>query len=432
MRRSIGAFAIGFPQTRFQDDISTGQSPLLHAAEGGELPVLTQRQLIRVGPGKRIISSILGWVATVLNLRRRLRGRFKPVQDTSAVLILEPYGMGDVISLEPLIRRLREQKVEIRLAAKAAWRPLYPPSIVSEWLDAGIPWTSYNSRTKYQWSSYWHASFRTCFRELRRLGSGIVGIDPRGDIRSVLLLRLAGCREVFSLESYLGADVRIPSSAATTVPFREDSKRWELNLQFLKLMRISSSPQSLPPRFDHFQTTARTGSARRIGLLPVAPWAGKLWSRERWGELIAHLLSDHWEVRGLGGPQQSSATSHELGGKVPVEECSTIETWAEKLGSLDCLVTVDSGPMHLADALGVPVVALFGQGKLPLWAPSGPRSRVVSHQTDPDFYPCHPIERNAPIGRMFMDRIEVAEVLYAVREVLCHPGNGTSLAVDAR
>jgi len=78
------------------------------------------------------------------------------------------------------------------------------------------------------------------------------------------------------------------------------------------------------------------------------------------------------------------------------------------------VVIVDSGPMHLADAVGVPVVALFGQGKLPLWAPSGKNNRVLSHQSDPDFFHCYPIEKNAHWGQKFMDRIAPREALDAV------------------
>jgi ADP-heptose:LPS heptosyltransferase len=75
--------------------------------------------------------------------------------------------------------------------------------------------------------------------------------------------------------------------------------------------------------------------------------------------------------------------------------------------------------MHLADALGIPVVALFGQGRLPLWAPSGRRSCLISHQSDPDFQLCHPIDTNAHLGRKFMSRISVEEVLSALKRLDC-------------
>ena len=74
--------------------------------------------------------------------------------------------------------------------------------------------------------------------------------------------------------------------------------------------------------------------------------------------------------------------------------------------------------MHLADALNVPLVALFGQGKLPLWAPSSGRSRFVHHQDDSDFAICQPIFENIPLGQKFMNRIGTDEVLEAAREVM--------------
>jgi ADP-heptose:LPS heptosyltransferase len=73
--------------------------------------------------------------------------------------------------------------------------------------------------------------------------------------------------------------------------------------------------------------------------------------------------------------------------------------------------------MHLADALGVPMVALFGPGLLPLWAPNSRLSRVVSHQHDADFRACHQVEANIALGREFMHRIQPAEVLAALRQI---------------
>jgi ADP-heptose:LPS heptosyltransferase len=78
--------------------------------------------------------------------------------------------------------------------------------------------------------------------------------------------------------------------------------------------------------------------------------------------------------------------------------------------------------MHLNDAIGRPVVALFGQGSLPLWAPTHPDSVVVTHQGDPDFRLLAPTEANTASGEEFMRRISVAEVLKAVVGLMAkHP-----------
>jgi ADP-heptose:LPS heptosyltransferase len=152
----------------------------------------------------------------------------------------------------------------------------------------------------------------------------------------------------------------------------------------------------------------------------MAPWTGKLWNPANWHELISVLKQNGWDVEGLCGPGQTAQAQNQLGPQTQITECLNIQRWADRLGRCAAAITVDSGPMHLADAVGVPVIALFGQGKLPLWAPSGSSSRIIHHQDDPDFFLCHPIEENAALGRKFMERITVGEVLAAV-EALPRP-----------
>jgi heptosyltransferase-2 len=82
-------------------------------------------------------------------------------------------------------------------------------------------------------------------------------------------------------------------------------------------------------------------------------------------------------------------------------------------------VCTDSGPMHIADAVAVPLVALFsGKNHLPIWLPTGSPSVVLYHHVE-----CAPCLRSeCPIGNMCMDAITAEEVLTAVREVLSRQG----------
>jgi ADP-heptose:LPS heptosyltransferase len=61
---------------------------------------------------------------------------------------------------------------------------------------------------------------------------------------------------------------------------------------------------------------------------------------------------------------------------------------AALLAQLDLLVTGDTGPMHLAAAVGTPVVAVFGPSDPARYAPSGPHDRVVRVDL-----PCSPCNR---------------------------------------
>jgi len=148
--------------------------------------------MISVGLKRRAFGFGLALISGAFNLRRRLGKTASAGGSAPVVLILEPFGMGDVISLEPLIRNLHERKFEIRLSAQPAWRQLYPEPSIATWIDSQVPWTSYDSTRKYRWSSFWTTSFRNYVIQLRRFGRGAIGIDPRGDLRSILLLHLAG------------------------------------------------------------------------------------------------------------------------------------------------------------------------------------------------------------------------------------------------
>ncbi|MGH9450471.1 MAG: lipopolysaccharide heptosyltransferase II [Terriglobia bacterium] len=78
------------------------------------------------------------------------------------------------------------------------------------------------------------------------------------------------------------------------------------------------------------------------------------------------------------------------------------------------LVTNDSGPMHLAAALGLPVVAIFGSTDARATRPFGPYARVVQHDV-----PCNPCGlRVCPIDFRCMEGVTVAMVYRAALELV--------------
>jgi ADP-heptose:LPS heptosyltransferase len=183
---------------------------------------------------------------------------------------------------------------------------------------------------------------------------------------------------------------------------------------FLDRLRVKNAGGG--PGFPHLARRETTVRARQLGLIPIAPWAGKHWGPANWSQFIPLARAEGWQVTALCGPGQSEAAIRELGTGVELVESKSIRHWADTLQTCSALVTVDTGPMHLADALGIPLVALFGQGLLPLWAPSAPTSRILHHQSDPDFILCHPIQKNTLYAQRFMARIHPADVLKALED----------------
>ena len=82
------------------------------------------------------------------------------------------------------------------------------------------------------------------------------------------------------------------------------------------------------------------------------------------------------------------------------------------LAACGAVVSVNTGPMHVADAMGLPLVVLDGASRLPLWAPEGPRSVVLQHQDRVPGAPFHPTASNgAAVQRAVMALVAPDEVL---------------------
>jgi heptosyltransferase-2 len=89
-------------------------------------------------------------------------------------------------------------------------------------------------------------------------------------------------------------------------------------------------------------------------------------------------------------------------------------TLAALFAEVDLVVSNDSGAMHLAAAVGSPVVAIFGSPSPGWTSPKGPRTRIVWR--DEPCAPCY--ADNCDIGIVCLDRITPDEVLEACRSLL--------------
>ncbi len=370
---------------------------------------------IRLGTARHAMAALIGFGATAARFAAR-RGH-QPSATPRRAFILEPYGLGDAISLVPLVRGLLAYEWQVTVCARNSWRDLFPAEI--SWLDCRLPWTAYDDREKYRAVSLIGPAMRSFLRDLRKAAAGSVGLDTRGDTRNLLLLRLARCGRVLTLDHYLAYDLATPARAAEPIAYDGALRRWQSNLRFLTALVPEADPARFPLDLrSHWPAPPGAAGPPVAGLIPLAPWQGKLWPRDSWQTTIALLRQDGWLVRGLAGPGQLEATAAALGlDHHDVALCPDLASWARQLSILRAVVSVDTGPMHLADALGVPLVALYGAGTLPLWAPSGRRSLALHRQNDPDFAPVHPTNAGIALGQEWMRRHTPDDVAAAVRTV---------------
>lgn len=347
---------------------------------------------------------------------------------THKIIILEPFGMGDAISLVPLVEGLLEQGRNVVVCAKPAWRRLFPENVT--WVDAKLPWVSYDDTRKYRIFSFLHREVRTCFWNLRKASRGGVGVDTRGDIRSILFLWLAGCRKVFSISRYLGCNVNVPAWCANCLPYDDKARRWQMNLEFLKAVGsdVKVVSQNGSQLWNNLKARLRTKEAANekdqpeadgpVGFVPISPWAGKEWPRENWLKLAKSLHDKGETLLILCGPGQEKQAMEATANAGNIKVCNSVNEWAVQLQSCKAVVTVDTGPMHLADVLNVPLVALFGLGSLPLWAPSSPGSIVLHRMHDADYVSMHPTGEAIEMGQKLMARHRVEDVWQALDQLI--------------
>lgn len=269
--------------------------------------------------------------------------------------------------------------------------------------------------------------YRTALQAVRQMRSRTFQsalILPRS-FRSALLAVLA---RIPTRVGY-AADAR---SALLTVVVPRDPEFLKTHrvYYFYNLLRGFGPPPPVPaPRLpvpDEARSWARerlrgSGSKLKIGINPGAAYGeAKRWGEARFAAVGKRLIRDaDATILVLGGPSEA-----DLGGRIAEAVGPAAQNWCGKttlpqlaglLAEVDLLITNDTGPMHLADAVGCPVVAIFGPTDPVTTRPFGRNHIVVRHAID-----CSPcLERTCPLKHhLCMDSIQPNEVLDAAWKIL--------------
>jgi len=136
----------------------------------------------------------------------------------------------------------------------------------------------------------------------------------------------------------------------------------------------------------------------------------KRWSADSYAALADRLITDGRTVVVVGSKAERDVALEVIGkmrkkpvdltGKTSVEELTAI------LATVDLLVTNDTGPAHIAAALGRPTLVIFGPTNPLTTRPLSGQAQILRHP--PDCAPC--MLRDCPIDHRCMTAITVDEV----------------------
>jgi heptosyltransferase-1 len=292
------------------------------------------------------------------------------------LLILRLSAMGDVIHTLPAVAALRMALPHTRIGwvVEERWAELLcaPGAMRCGECSPERPLVDHvhlvNTRA-WRRAMFSDATWKEVLASLReiRAQSYDVALDFQGAIRSAWIARLSRARAIYGF-------ARPREHAATLFYTRQiETHKPHVVEQNLELASaVVGQPLACAraefPRNEIAAQQWRTTAARRhiseyAIVNPGAGWGAKQWPPDRYGE-VCRLLAEKAGVQSLinYGPGEEALTwkvQKASGGAAHPITCSISELIAMTSGAR-LFVGGDTGPLHLAAAMGVPIVAIFG------------------------------------------------------------------------
>lgn len=289
------------------------------------------------------------------------------------VLIVRLSAMGDIIHAMPAVAGLRRAfpDLEIDWAIEERWAPLMtslqttPSALSPEQPLANVVHKVHMRRwRKSPLSSSTVSELRELRSSLRMIHYDHV-IDLQGAIRSALVARATGAKVIAGAADPRELPARWFYNVKAHTPARHVVDQAAEIVSAAVGITIPPEPPPFPISSEAEGWTDRllADLSPRFALInPGAGWGAKCWPAERYSALV-RMLGKHG-VQSLvnAGPGELDLAKAVSGGDESLArtvECSIPQLVALTRRAALC-VGGDTGPVHLASALGIPVVAIFG------------------------------------------------------------------------
>jgi lipopolysaccharide heptosyltransferase I len=298
-----------------------------------------------------------------------------------SILVLRTSALGDVVHCLPVASALRRAFP----AARISWvveEPFAPLAASHPAVDEAIP----VALRRWRRAPLAAETRREVFAFVRRLRAqrADVALELMGNHKGGILARLSGApRRIGAAKRWR----REPSSAIwlndTVEPGGEHAVERALSL----LARLGIAPPTadfaaaslLPPSAnDGAGPASATGSY--VLLQPGAGWGNKRYPVAWWGEVARTLAASGERVRVLAGPDEAplaAGVAEAAGAGVSPLDPGGLPALAAWLRGARLVLGGDTGPLHLAHALGVPVLALHGPTDPARHGPYGAAERAL-------------------------------------------------------
>jgi len=332
---------------------------------------------------------------------------------TQRILIVRLSAIGDVLHGLPVLNALRDARPRAFIAwvvEGAAGQLLRDHKALDELFVVPRKWLT---------SPRAVADLRRRLRALRF----DISVDLQGLTKSAVAARFSGARQRIGFDGRDGRELSRWLNNVRVQPTRTHVV--DRNLELLAPLGITDAV----PRFDLDDAPADAQAAReilatrRLGerfavINPGAGWPSKLWPAERFAGVARYLGTRH-ALRSLvvwAGEEERISAEQIVAGSAAcatIAPATSLRELAAVARQASVFVSSDTGPLHLAAAVGTPCVGLFGPMPAERNGPYGPHHVAVQKM----YFPATSRQRRTA-GPESMEAISIEHVCEACDRIL--------------
>ena len=351
--------------------------------------------------------------------------------DPQRILVIELWHIGDVVLSTAMLGALREKfpAARITLLAKPHAEELLRGSgLADEIITFDFPWTAFSG--KYLPWRYRPLKLLNVFRRLRG-GRFDLCIDCRMDLRSNIVAYLSGATRRIGYD-FGGGTFLLTNAVHATPDDHHKVHDWLALLAPLGITNVEQHPRLAVTESEKAAAREWLRGEGLLGKRIVAIHPGARERVRRWDFSNFAAVAERAEKK-HGAGVVVILDGEGYGGELAVNTAArpfsgTLRQLMALIACSDVLVCNDSGPMHIAAALGTSVIAIFGPQRKEWYGPYGSGHRVVEQ---PEIA-CRPCFDSCIFAEpICLTRLDVAEAISALDDVLGASG-GAAVPATAR
>lgn len=334
------------------------------------------------------------------------------------IVVIRTGSLGDVLLITPLLRALREAYPDAHITVvipPLAQECLMNNSHINKIITADLAW---------RWGTF-------NLPKIMRLGFQLqkeqfdLGLDPRGDIRNILILYLSKTRYRVSFGNTSGGDFLLHKAVTYRKKHEIDS-----GLDLLRALGVDVNNRNMVFKTDESDSSyiqkflTKKGIGRGefiVGFHPSSSWRFKDWPAEKFARFGDYLISKYGvKIVVLGKNENDYIIAQRIYHLMDSKPILAVNAFNLRqvvalIDLMDIFVCISSAPAHFAAMTSTPTIVLFGSDEMTVWL----HDNQIGVQKEASCSPCRQ-RRCQRAGRtdQCMNLISVEEVIQVIEKIM--------------